>query len=481
MNVLFSEFSLVPNRKQLTSKRRALLVVVALFAFILSGMPKLRVVAGMPLYAIDFIVLYLLIKTGYKQKVRYRGFARILVNLLSYYAVFVALGELRGGLVYQMPLEMTYMLFRLAMALSLTYILPRQIQSLAELKYVVKGLCLGLLLSATIAILYSLPATRGLTDTVFSIKALAPDGDQIAGAADLINNNNFEGNSRGRTLIGVSTFSSGVMAALWPFVFMGSALLPQKGFWNHLRKVAFVVLPLGILATYGRSAWLSVVLVLIAIVVWGSARARAKLVLCLLLASLTLAPLGVDMLTSKFPLINRVVRKTQVTIEHGAERESEAERFLAYIEPFEHVVKHPSFLLIGSGAAQRRQGGNAYGEAESASHAIPGMAYYAYGAGGALCQIGFMFFALRLVTRRLQQAKRHLPSLTWIWRSLIGCWFGLLPWWCFGHGIVTAPRGAMVFFLFIGLILACDQIFTTLCAQAELSKRQSWPSDGLSA
>ena len=470
MTASYSDSSLSLERKRTISKRRPLLIAIGVLAFILSGMPKLRVVVGVPLYAIDFVILYLLVKTGYKQQIRYRGFARGLVGLVIYYAVFVVLGELRGGFVYQMPLEMAYVLFRLGMAVALTYILPRQIQSLADLRMVVKGLCLGLLLSAAIAILCSIPATRGLTDLVFSIKALAPDGDQISGAA-IAYNSAFEGGERGRTLIGASTFSSGAMAALWPLLFMCSALLPQKNFWKPLSKASLFLLPLGILATYGRSAWLSVILVLMATVLWGSARIRAKIALGLLLASLIVAPLGIDMLTSKLPLVNRVINKTQVTIEHGAERESEAERFLAYVEPFEHVVKHPSFLLIGSGSAQRKWGGNLYEEADSASHAIPGMAYYAYGAGGALCQIGFIVLAFRLISRRLQQAKRHLPSMTWIWRSLLACWFGLLPWWCFGHGIVTAPRGAMVFFFFLGTLLACDQIFTKLCAQSDWLKR----------
>ena len=470
MNVPYPNLSLLVGRNHTASKQRNLLMLLGIVMFLLSGVPKLRIAVGVPLYIVDFIILYLLEKTARKKQIRYSGLSRQLVGLLSLYCVFVVLGELRGGWVYGMPLESAYTLFRVCMAISLTYIIPRQVQNLSELKVVLKGLCAGLLLSALIAILYSLPATRSLTDVLFSIKAIAPDGDRIVGVANAVYDSSFEGNYRGRSLLGASTFSSGVMAMLWPALFMSSTLLPTSRLWNYLSKAALILLPLGILATYGRSAWLSVVLVTVAITIWGSARGRAKLLLCFLLVSLILAPLGIDMLTSKLPLVNRVVKKTQVTIEHGAEKESEAERFLAYVEPFSHVIRHPSFLIAGSGSAQRKWGGNLYGEAESASHAIPGMAYYAYGVGGAVCQIGFIVLLFRLILRRLQQAKRRAPSLAWIWRSLLCCWFGLLPWWCFGHGIVSAPRGAMAFFLFIGIVLACDRIFRSLCAQLERSK-----------
>ena len=446
---------------------RHIVVILAILAFLLSGSPKLHISVGAPLYAVDIIVLYLFMKSKRKAHFRHRSYAKTIVHLLGAYLLFVILGELRGGFVYGRPLDSIYILCRSCLAVSIAYIVPRQVQTLSDLRILLKGILLGLLLSAAIAVLYSIPQTRGIADGIFSIKTLTPNSDQLAGVANSYYDDVFEGSYRGRTLLGASTFSSGVMAALWPLIFMCSALLPDKGFWKYASKAGLCLLPLGILATYGRSAWLSVILVTASSLLWGSVRGRIKLLFGILISGLLIASLGAGAITENLPLVNRVVDKTQVTIEYGAEKESEAERFLAYVEPFEHVTKYPSFLLAGSGVAQRRWGGNAYGEALSASHAIPGMSYYAYGVGGAICQIGFMLLSFRLISRRLQQASQHLRVMTWIWRSLLACWFGLLPWWCFGHGIVTAPRGAMVFFLFLGTVLACDQIFTVLCAQAD--------------
>ena len=74
-------------------------------------------------------------------------------------------------------------------------------------------------------------------------------------------------------------------------------------------------------------------------------------------------------LKRSLPLVGRIADKVQLTIEEPTANESEAERFLAYIEPFSHVIKYPSFFLEGTGAAQRKWSGNLYEEADTASHA----------------------------------------------------------------------------------------------------------------
>lgn len=475
METVHSSLFPIASSKPTATRQRFVVTVLATLAFLLSGMPKLHVSIGAPLYAVDIIILYLLFRSRNRFHFKFRGYPQLIARLLLCYLLFVILGELNGGFVYNRPFESTYILFRSCLAVSIAYIIPGQIRTLSELRTILQGVMAGLVLSSAIAVLYSVPSTRDITETLFSIKMLAPNSDAIVDQSNAYYDQVFAGSYRGLTLLGASTFSSGIMATLWPMLFIGFATSFFKGVWKHLHRLAMFLVPLGILATYGRSAWLSVVLVAISILLWGSQRGRLKLILSFLLVGLLISQVSIAPITSKLPLVNRVISKTQLTVESGAATESEAERFLAYVEPFSHVIRHPSFLFMGTGAAQRRWSGNAFEEADTASHAIPGMAYYAYGVGGAVCQIGLFSLAFLTIYRRLRQAQRYLPGTTWMWRSLLACWFGLLPWWCFGHGIVTAPRGAMVFFFFIGIVLACDQIFTHLGMQSELFRTESQP------
>ena len=423
--------------------------LLSLLAFLLSGMPKVRWVFGAPIYLIDLIILYLIFLTVIIKRPRFVGRAKTLVGVIGAYFFFVLLGELRGAVVYNQLFNSIYMLFRFSLALMLPFIVPKIVRTPNDLTAVIKGLCVGLLLSAILAIFYSLPFTRSIASFIFSIKLINPV-EQNAAVLEV------SSALRGQTLIGTSTFSSGLMAMLWPLLYMGGTLFWQSGRWRLWCKIALFLLPLGILATYGRSAWLSVVLVLSSMMLWGSGKARLKTLFWVIAFLLLIVQVGME---SDLMMVNRIVKKTQKTFDAPMESDSERERFLAYVQPFQHVVKYPSFLMAGTGAANRKFGGDAYEEAETASHAVPGMAYYAYGVGGALCQILLMISAFRLCYRRLIRARRNVPSMVWMWRALLAALFGVLPWWLFGHGIVTQPRGAMAFFLLMGIILACERIY----------------------
>jgi hypothetical protein len=209
------------------------------------------------------------------------------------------------------------------------------------------------------------------------------------------------------------------------------------------------------MATYGRSAWLSVGLVFATVLLWNSGKARSRIVFWLLVMGFSVVHIGLD---SEFLKVNRIITRTQKMVDSPLDDREESERFMAYVEPFSHVMRHPVFFVAGSGAAQRKWGGNAYEEADTASHAIPGMAYYAYGVGGSICQILIMTSIGLFCSRRLRAARKSNGNFKWIWGAFLACWFGCLPWWCFDHGLLTQPRGSMVFFLFIGCIVACDGI-----------------------
>ncbi len=436
------------KRSEKGNKTPLPVLVLGIIAFLLSGMPKVRVVVGAPLYFVDALILYLVLATSGSRPIKYRGLSKRLITLVGLYFFFMILSELHGILVYGQYFDSFYLLFRFAMACSLPFVIPKVVRSLRDLAVVLKGLCAGLSLSALLAIFYSLPFTRGIARAVFSIRTICPVSEsELAQTADAL---------RGQTLIGTSTFSSGVMAMLWPLLYMGSALYRRVARWKYLFMAALLALPVGIIATYGRSAWLSVVLVFGSMMLWGGGKGRMKTVFVAIVFALIVAQIGID---SKSLRVDIVVNKTERTINTPLEDENERARFMAYVDPFRHVAKYPIFFMVGTGAARRKCGGNAYEEGKFASHTVPAMAYYTCGVGGAICHILILVTIFRLCYHRLSHAGRMLPSMVWIWRALLASCFGMLPWWLFGHGAISQPRGAMVYFLFIGIILACDQIY----------------------
>lgn len=422
--------------------------ILATIAFLLSGMPKVRVVIGAPIYFVDVLILCLIVITSSRKNRRFVGQSKRLINLVGLYMFFAVLSEIHGVMVYGHYFDASYLMLRYALAFALPFVMPKVIRSARDLVVVLKGLCAGLFVSALLAIFYSLPFMRGIARAVFSIKTICPVREsELAQTADAL---------RGQTLIGTSTFSSGVMATLWPLLYMGSSLCRRITGWRYWFVVALLLLPVGIIATYGRSAWLSVVLVFGSMMLWGGGKGRMKVIFMVVAFGLILSQIGIN---SKMLRVDIVVNKTERTVNTPLKDENERDRFMAYVDPFRHVMKYPVFFLAGSGAARRKAGGSAYEENKYASHTVPAMAYYTCGVGGAICHIMMLITVFSLCYSRLRHAGRNLPSLVWMWRALLAACFGMLPWWLFGHGIVSQPRGAMVYYFFIGMVLACDQLY----------------------
>ena len=70
-------------------KLERLSLILTTLVILLSGMPKLRIVIGAPIYAVDLIIIYLLIKTPKTQSLNYGGTARMITQLASGYIVLM--------------------------------------------------------------------------------------------------------------------------------------------------------------------------------------------------------------------------------------------------------------------------------------------------------------------------------------------------------------------------------------------------------
>jgi hypothetical protein len=93
-----------------------------------------------------------------------------------------------------------------------------------------------------------------------------------------------------------------------------------------------------------------------------------------------------------------------------------------------------------------------------AHHSAFAKAYYGYGLPGALCHVFLMFYALALILRNLRYSKRIDSKESLTWQILLAVWFGLLPWWLFGHAAASTARGSMFFFFIFSIFLTCEQL-----------------------
>ncbi len=429
-------------------------------ACLLLAAPKANLsLAGVPLYAVDGLIAVILVRV-LSRPPRHLNVMRPIPGLAAAFLTLILLSELRGAVTYSLPFGWLYMALRFTLAVSLAYTLPRILVSPGSARTVIAGLAVGMVLASATVILYSLPATRGLTlRTIFAWRALCPESRTL-----IAKTTDFYGADaviRGRSLIGAATFTSGVLASLWPLALLLQDMhAPVRRGWGVVMRLAVTMAPVAILATYGRTAWLSVTLVLLVLV----SDVRNGLIRGLSLAAVAFVVI-LHIVPTRYDwrMVERVVVRTEQTFVAPTKDVSDRERFFSYVEPFVHLVEHPSWLLVGAGRTGQRLVRRAdlrtpllFDEGSRATHSAFSIAYYAFGLPAALCHILLMSFAFRYILSSRRQARGTPDYATW--NVLLAAWCGLLPWWLFGHGCVGEPRGAMVFFLMYGLLLAYGQI-----------------------
>ena len=354
--------------------------------------------------------------------------------------------------------ESIYMLARFCLAVSLVFILPRLVTKFDDLKPVIKGIVFGLLITSVIVILYSLGATRPLVaGTIFSWDFLNP------GAARYLQILQFtagEGATRGTSLIGAATMTTGFLGTMWPVAFL-AAQWPELGRrWQKIARMTSVIVPLGLLATYGRAAWLIVIAVVIMAGIFGFGGGRRKVFVLVSICLMIAYFYGEE---SDLFMMNRLKVRTQATINAPLEDPEERERFASYFEPFEHLSENPAWLIAGAGrtgeklVSRGEVENQLFDEGTLATHSAFAMAYYAFGLPAAICQVLLMLAAIRLILWRLKAGgEDRLQQLSW--QVLLMSWIGLLFWWLTGHAAVGEPRGAMLFFFWFGLLLAYNRL-----------------------
>lgn len=415
--------------------------------FVLTAMPRLNVKIGpLPLYAIDFLIFMTFV---HAQKIRplFHG-KRPFEGLVTLILMFAVLGEL-GAVIYSgKMIQPVYILVRTFLAFSLFYSVSRIVQTRADILAVVKVATLGVIITASLMILTSLPFTRSLViSTIFSISYLEPAAEEMLHSA--YTRLYYAGvGLRGHSLVGVSILSGAFLNTMWPLVALLFRWPGQIRIWKTLALAGTLLAPLGVVMSYSRGAILGMLMVVGGVLFFGSSRSRQGIIVAALVTASIFSVFGWD---SDLFVFQRVEERTIAVFENPYEDERETERLYAYTEPFEHVLDNPQFLVMGEGVSIGKTGVRSEQQGR-ARHAVFAKAYYAYGMVAAFLYAvlvikGFSYTRMQIKMRRRTEGIAALYS-----QALFASLLGMLPWFAFGHAAISQPRGAMLFFLLFGLV-----------------------------
>jgi hypothetical protein len=410
--------------------------------FVLTSAPRASVPIGpIPLYIVD-ILAALTALYAYRMprgSVQPQPFRRTVFALLCFAILSEFVGMAKTGLI----LEPIYLVGRTTLAFLLFYAAGKLVRGPDDLRLVLKAALLGLIITSTLMILTSLPMTRAPVLThVFGNRFLEP-------AAQLGTPwipPEEQGAVRGRTLVGVSIMGATFVNAMWPLAALLVRWPYRVGSWRNIAMLGCLLAPMGVLMSYSRGPILGTILIVLAVVLFGLSRVRRGILVPVALGTALVLSVGIS---SQFFFFDRLVNRTAAIFEDPLADEREYERLLAYVEPFAHLTENPHFLFIGEG--------NVVGRSEvrtaidgAANHALFAQAYYTQGMISALL---YLLLILRALGYSLRQVRRPRVEIgVYYGQALVLCLLALVPWAMFGHAIVSTPRGAMLFFLIIGLL-----------------------------
>ena len=415
---------------------------LAMTALLLFTAPRLGVKFGpLPVYAIDFpaVIAFLcavMLPARFAPPPRFLAFIAVLI-------LFVIVGELAAIAYFGTVLEPIYALGRMLIAISLFYSAAQLVRTSKDLKPILMAAVIGLIVTSSMMIFSSLPPTRGVAESILTIRFLEP---AAAGMSAYLERGGDAG-IRGHSLIGVSILSGVFINVMLPFALMLFRWPTLARHWRLATLTGFAIAPLGVLVSWSRGAILGLLLVIGVLVALGAGKVRGLVIAGVALTGGVILWLGPD---SDLLMVDRIERRTVAAVTNPYEDEREWERILAYIEPFEHLARSPQFLLVGEGSIAGRLSRDAeiHGKA---SHAIFAKGYYSYGLVAGLMYVWMPFMMLLYLLR----ARIRLGGDTFARdyaTALLVATVALTPWFAFGHAAISEARGAMLAFLVLGLV-----------------------------
>jgi hypothetical protein len=429
-----------PSVEEALHKRA--LTALALTVFILMAVPLLNVKIGrLPIYPIDFPAF---LAWTYAQRIRANR-RYPLQGFVVFILIAAVLSELVTGIQIGTLLQPIYLIIRTMAAISLFFSTPKIVQSKSDLETVIKAGLAGAVITATLMIASSLPRTQGMVaHYIFSRSFLLPASKSVAAIYGLAMA------TRGQSLVGVSILSAAFLNTIWPLLFLlrtDQALISK---WRIALNFATILMPIGVIVSYSRGAIAGLFLIVMAVVLLNSNKVRQPVVIGVGLAILLFSSVGWDSQNFRFDWL---VDKTQYQLANPYKSESTTARLYSYTDPFQHVVEHPSFILLGQGFAYQKVSGIDYWSAvETDAHSVFGAAYYGYGMLAAIAYVLLLLGVFGITWKYAWRSKNDFSSA--FARALLASLFGFSSWFILGHAAVSQPRGAMLLFFIFGLVAA---------------------------
>jgi hypothetical protein len=429
-------------------------------------------VGPIPLYLLDICAL-LTLCYSHSAKPSNFSHARKLRAALLAFACFIVAAQVANAVTGGWILVPAYMLLRYVLAVSVFISTMRLITSLPDLMLLSRSLALGLAITSLLIVLVALPPTRGVvTLYVFNNPMLEPVAEEGP-----LSFGDTERAQRGRSLVGTSTLSGGFINTLWPFALLlaASTSIPTRS--KRLALFAAVLAPFGAVMTYARGALLGLGLTFLVFSTLAKGKATRYAIATVAIAVGVFYAIGWD---SQLFLFERYERRFKAALESPYEKEDERERALAYTEPFAHLSEHPWFLLIGEGNSARRRAPVARTSymKDQASHASFAWSYYGFGMIAAFCNVFLFAYATLTMFRAVRANANPLAPRGMAAMCLFGSLLGMTPWWVFGHGTVSDPRGMMLYMLVLGLVAAYPRNGELLPTGSHLKRQSQQPRNG---
>lgn len=390
--------------------------------------------------------------------------ALVLRIIIWIYFFFVIVSETLGAIRYQFYLESIYMFIRFCLAVSLFFSLNRIVESCDDLLLIIKATLLGLIITAGIIMLSSLPPTRPLAvKYIFSNPMLEPAFEiairQFGGG--------IERGMRGRSLVGVSNMSGGFICTLWPFAFLVFLWKGMPLHWRAIALFACLLAPFGAIMTYSRSAVISLILVIMMLACFGAGGIKRYVILFVAFAVFGISVIGWN---SELFFFERLIKSTSIALDDPLEREDESERVMSYVEPFIFVLERPDYLVAGEGGIRTKITipDQVLGYSRNmATHSAFASAFYTYGLLAAFCNVLMVGTAFLVAYQNMVKAAWQSETARMLASVTVVCLMGMLPWWSLGHGAVSAPRGAMFFFLVLGVVTVIEKLIDQVAEMDE--------------
>ena len=418
-------------------------IAMAAFVFMLTAVPKMNIRVGpVPLYFIDMLIVLIVFYASKRPGfgAHPRPFQWIILALFC----FAIIGEFIGFIYTGSIFEHAYQASRITLAFLVFYVTGQLIRTPRDLELIIKAAALGVMVTASIMILTSLPQTRdAVANMVLNNSFLDPAGER---AAERYLSKDDSG-ARGRTLVGVSILGASFINMSWPLAALLYSWPGQIGRWRTVAMVACFLAPMGVLMSYSRGPIIGSILIISFALFFGLKRVRKGIMLPVIAGTVVVLLVGVN---SQIFFFERLTNRTTAIFENPLEDERESERLLAYVEPFEHVVENPQFLIAGQGVAINRSRTVVPEVAGHSNHALFAISYFANGMIAAFLYMfllgGAFFYVLQHVKGRRSGIGQYYSH------ALFACILGLAPWTAFTHAIISQPHGAMMFFFILGLL-----------------------------